>query len=70
MTEEELWNDLFLAHAEPKQVRAGRELRKRGFVFGTHFGYDNAVERLKAMRQAERDGRLYEHLRLVYGLCQ
>ena len=55
--------------ADSRNRRAIRELERRGFRFGVHFGTENAADRLKRLDDSIREKRLFQHLREEFGIC-
>lgn len=59
----------FLLSTQPHEVQAAAaELQSRGLMFCGHFGYANAVQRLREMNDAFEAGTLYEWLRDTCGI--
>jgi hypothetical protein len=52
----------------PDVVAAVLELESRGLTFCVHFGYSNAISRLRSMDEACSAGHLYEWLRDECGI--
>lgn len=60
--------DLMDKHADAENRAAMIELENRGFTALVHFGFANAAARLQAIDQAMKEGRLYEHMKMTYGI--